>query len=152
MAYASKTEVPVSKTQSEIKDLLMRAGAVKYMTLDDLHSSAIAFELRGRRIRFTLPHPDRRSEAIKYSGKNRSGMWVLRTGQQQNAAYEQDLRSRWRALWLCIKAKLEAIEREISTFEEEFLAHIITGNGKTIGERLLPELSSMSHTGPLLLQ
>ena len=35
--------------------------------------------------------------------------------------WEQACRQRWRALALVIKAKLEAIDAEISTFEEEFL-------------------------------
>lgn len=38
------------------------------------------------------------------------------------------------ALALVIKAKLEAIESDISTFDDEFLAHIVMPDGKTVGE------------------
>lgn len=147
MAYAQKTEVGVSRTQAEIKDMLQRAGAGKYMTMEDADTSAIAFEMKGRRIRFTLPGVDRRSDAVRFSPERR----IQRTAKQQDDIYEQMMRARWRALLLCIKAKLEAVEIGITTFEEEFLAHIIIGDGKTIGQRVIPELSTISNTGPLLL-
>jgi len=41
-------------------------------------------------------------------------------------------------LALVIKAKLEAIDSDISTFDDEFLAHIIMPNGRTVGEETRP--------------
>jgi hypothetical protein len=63
-------------------------------------------------------------------------------------AWEQACRSRWRALLLCIKAKLEACAVGITTFDSEFLAHIVTGDGRTVAERIVPQLTN---GGPLLL-
>ncbi len=53
----------------------------------------------------------------------------------------------WRALLLAIKAKLEAVECAISTFDSEFLANIVQPNGMTIGEALLPQISDMVSSG-----
>jgi hypothetical protein len=39
-----------------------------------------------------------------------------------------------------IRAKLEAVEQGIATFQQEFLAHIVLPNGQTAGEFLLPQL------------
>lgn len=55
-------------------------------------------------------------------------------------AYEQACRQRWRALNLAVKAKLEAVSSGIASFEEEFLAHIVLPNGKTVGNLLVPQL------------
>ena len=41
-------------------------------------------------------------------------------------------RQRWRALNLAIKAKLEAVESGIVTFDQEFLAHIVGPSGQTV--------------------
>ena len=74
-----------------------------------------------------------------------------RTDKQMWAAYEQEVRRRWRALVLCVKAKLEVVESGISTFEQEFLAHIVVAGGKTIGQEMVPRLGDVAAGGPLLL-
>lgn len=40
---------------------------------------------------------------------------------------------------LAVRAKLEAVEAKITTFEEEFMAHLVIpdGSGETVGERIL---------------
>jgi hypothetical protein len=52
-------------------------------------------------------------------------------------------------LALCIKAKLEAVEAGIVTFDEEFFAHIVLPGGQTVGERLIPELGRALEGRPL---
>ena len=49
----------------------------------------------------------------------------------------------------CRKAKLEAVESEITTFEEEFLAHILLPDGQTAGDYLLPQLERVYETGKM---
>ena len=69
------------------------------------------------------------------------------------AHYEQMIRSRWSALALAIKAKLECVESKISTFEKEFLANIVLPNSQTMAERYIPEIAIAyeSKTMPPLL-
>ena len=43
---------------------------------------------------------------------------------------------------MVIKAKLEAVESGIVTFEQEFLAHLVLPDGATVGDRVLPELEN----------
>lgn len=74
---------------------------------------------------------------------------VLRT-----AAYDSEVRRRWRSLALAVKAKLEVVATGISTFESEFLAHIVLSNGATVGESVVGEIQAAYETGttpPLLL-
>jgi hypothetical protein len=47
---------------------------------------------------------------------------------------EKAERQRWRALLLVIKAKLEAVESAITAFDEEFLAHIVMPNDRTVAD------------------
>jgi hypothetical protein len=64
-------------------------------------------------------------------------------------AWEQACRSRWRALFLCIKAKLESIESGIETFEDAFLAHIQMPDGKTVAEHVKPNIAIAYQTNPM---
>lgn len=78
------------------------------------------------------------------------------TRREPKAAYdewEKACRQRWRALALCIKAKLEAVECGITTFESEFLAHIVLPNGETMADRALPyiaEAYATNNTPPMI--
>jgi hypothetical protein len=68
-------------------------------------------------------------------------------------AYDQEVRRRWRALGLVIKAKLESVESGIETFESAFMANIVMPDGKTFGKYAGPAIESAYSTGkvPLLL-
>ncbi|GAG36103.1 unnamed protein product [marine sediment metagenome] len=58
-------------------------------------------------------------------------------------------RQKWRALSLVIKAKLEAVESGISIFEEEFLAHIVLPDGRTIGDFMIPQIKTIYSSGKM---
>ncbi len=74
------------------------------------------FEMEERRIRFDVPMPD-------------------------EEAHPQIHRQPWRALLLVIKAKLEAVETGITCFDDEFMAHIVLPDGKTVGQFMRPQIS-----------
>ncbi len=147
MAYAEDTEVSVERSQAEIQKLLTKAGATRFMTGFDETSAAVMFTLRGKSFRFMLPLPNR----------NDKEFWVRRVNQHANAGqntadeaykkWEQKCRSRWRALALAIKAKLEAVNIGITTFEQEFLAFMMTDNGQTVGDRIIPQIEKSVKEG-----
>jgi hypothetical protein len=66
---------------------------------------------------------------------------------------EQACRQRWRALALAIKAKLEAVEAGITSFEDEFMAHIVLPDGSTFGRWARPQIAKVyeENTMPSLL-
>ncbi|WP_210205670.1 hypothetical protein [Pseudaminobacter salicylatoxidans] len=72
-----------------------------------------------------------------------------RTVDSAMAAWEQACRSRWRALYLCIKAKLESIDSGIETFEDAFLAHIQMPDGHSVSEHVLPRIAAAYAGEPL---
>lgn len=143
--FASSTTVSSEKSRMEIERILAKYGASSFMYGTTTDRAIIAFEAAGRRIKFDLPMPNRNSDEFKRTPAKRQ----MRNQAQQEAAYEQAIRQRWRALALVIKAKLEAVEAGITEFEEEFLAHIVLPGGQTVGQWMLPQVSTAYETGSL---
>ncbi len=134
--YATKTTVSVEKSRAEIERTLERYGSDQFSYgRDDTRGIVmIQFCAHERQIRFVLTYPLK--TALEFTHSNRGP----RTQEAAIATWEQACRQRWRALSLCIKSKLEAVESGISEFEDEFLAHIVLPDGKTAGEFLRPQI------------
>jgi hypothetical protein len=127
MAFAEKTKVPVDQTRAEVERTLMRYGAERFAYMNEVGRAVIMFEAAGRRIRFELPLPE---------------------GESDNVA--QQRRQKWRALLLCIKAKLESVGSKIETFEEAFLAHVVMPDGRTVGEHAMPAIAQSYESKKML--
>lgn len=109
------------------------------------------FECHGRRVRFTLPLPDRNDKVFT---KDPSSTWREVSKEKAQTKYEQAVRQKWRCMTLAIKAKLEVVESGIATFEEEFMAHVVLPNGETVGQFITPQIAKTYESGqmpPLLL-
>jgi hypothetical protein len=154
--YAERTSVAPEKSRAEIERTLSRYGASAFgygWQDEGEHRAAravVTFVADNRHVKFGLPLPRRDSDEIQFS--HRTGgryQWRQRTEIQQEEAYQQAVRQRWRALALCIKAKLEAVAAGIVTFEEEFLAHMVLPSGETVAEWFAPQLESAYETGQM---
>ncbi|MEJ6490810.1 hypothetical protein PQI23_13895 [Leucobacter sp. USCH14] len=126
--YASKTDVTSDRSRGEIEKTLGRYGATHFAYMTEPGAARIAFQAGGRQVRFTIPLPD--PEAREFTHHSRG----MRTASARETAYEQATRQKWRALALVVKAKLEAIESGIATFEQEFYAHTVLPSGRTVFE------------------
>ncbi len=106
----------------------------------------VAFRLGDLVIRFVLPFPKRDDKKFTHKKDGRTGLLKKCSDNEVAKRYEQEVRSRWRALLLVVKAKLEAVECGISTIEREFLAFIVMPNDVTLGDWLmadvLPQISA----------
>lgn len=147
MAYAETTSVSVEKTEGQIKAMIKRAGATHFSTMDEQGMAIIAFIMKDRAIRFNLPLPRQDSESYRLDGRKRE-----RTDAQRYAMWEQACRSKWRALYLCIKAKLESAESGIETFEDAFLANIQMADGRLVSEIARPQIAASYAGGDVQLQ
>lgn len=98
----------------------------------------VVFEISNRRLKFTLPLPSR--DEFRHVRANQTGTLRERSKDQIESAWEQACRSRWRALLLSIKAKLEAVEVGIALFDNEFLANIVLATGETVGDCVRPQI------------
>ncbi|MDR3408436.1 MAG: hypothetical protein P4L68_08060 [Methylovirgula sp.] len=135
MTYAKDTAVAFEKSISEIITLIKRVGANDIGQFENADNFAIQFTMQDRRVRFRVPFTAMDNIAT-VDGRGRS-----LTGVQREARWEQSKRQRGRALLLVIKAKLESIESGVETFEEAFLAHVVTPGGQTVYERIAEPLS-----------
>lgn len=125
--YAKRTKVPAERTRLEIEALMAKRGADQFFTGADRARALLAFRVGGRHMRFTLP--------------------------LQDCKTQQQVMARWRALFLVIKAKLQAIDLGILTMEEAFLAETVLPDRSTVAETLLPQIEnaySTSNMPPLL--
>lgn len=151
MTYAANTDVSPDRSKAEIERTLMRYGADGFMYGWEGDRAIIAFRSMERRVKFVLPMPNPNEELFRLTptGKERSkSAW--------EAEYNKAIRQRWRAMALVIKAKLEAVEAGIVTFEEEFLAHLVLPSGETVGERTIKQYRKVIAEGgtmpPLLME
>lgn len=132
--YAAQTDVTADRSRAEIEKTLTRYGANSFMYGWVEGHAAIGFQLNGRAIKFVLPMPNPNDREFTHTPeKNQERKPEIRA-----KVYDQAVRQKWRALALAIKAKLEAVESGITEFDQEFLAHIIMPDGKTISETILP--------------
>jgi hypothetical protein len=126
MPYAARTTVPVDRSKTEIEQTLTRYGADRFAYFVEPMGAVVMFEAHGRRLRFNLP---------------------LEGGKDAKA--ERLRKQRWRALLLCIKAKLESVASGIESFEEAFLAHVVLPDNRTVYEHTAPRIAQIANGGEM---
>ena len=147
--YAANTDVPADRSKAQIEQVLVNYGADQFMygwagetAVAPEGSAVVQFRAHGRLIRFVMPMPSRHDSAFTVTETGRA-----RSDTAAYKAWEQATRQRWRALLLAIKAKLEAVEVGLSTFEQEFMAHTVLPDGQTVAEWVEPQLVQAYATG-----
>ena len=145
--FAAHTTVSSEKSKQEIERILTRYGAEEFIYGTRSDRAIVAFKMCGRNIRFMLPLPDRKSP--EFTEYKQGSSTFLRAEDAAAKRYEQAIRQKWRALALVIKAKLEAVESEITDFEDEFLAHIVLPGGQTMGEIAKPQIKIAYESGEM---
>lgn len=146
--YATGTEVSVERSEAEIRSLLRRYGASEFVLGERPREALLGFRANNRNIRFVLPLPAPGDKEFAPTRRTQRGERAYR---ESHCAAEH--RRRWRSLGLVIKAKLEAVASGITTFEDEFLAHIVLPGGQTVSEIVRPAIADAYDKGyvvPLL--
>lgn len=136
MPYAKETDVPFERSVAEIVGLLKKAGADQIAQVDQRERFTIQFTMADRMLRFRVDYLS--AEQIDKL-----------TGPRQDPAKvkAQWHRQRGRALLLVIKAKLEAVDSGVETFEQAFLANVVLSNGETVHERIASPIAAEYETG-----
>lgn len=136
MAYEN-TEVAVSKSQDGIRRLVMgRKG------------SQIAFISAPPREGFeavvtidALPYKIRLFGMVAQDTKSRTQL-------QRDRYVEQEHRRIWRVLFYHLKSVFEAADSGVMEFRELMLPYIVTKDGLTIAEQILPRLYEAVESNP----
>jgi len=145
--FAEKTTVSAERSRQEIENLLRRYKATGFLSGWAEGRAHVAFEMSGRRVKFVMkvPVPDEPRFNVYRQGASERP----RSPDVAFRLWEQASRQVWRALLLVIKAKLEAVEAGISVFEDEFLAHIVMPDGRTVAEHIKPSLKLAYESGKM---
>ena len=132
--FAEATKVAVAQSRSEIERLLGKHKCSQFGTATDYleRKARVQFTAHDRIVRFTVSLPDPKAF-------------------RRPEAHAQEERRIWRSLLLVMKAKLEAVETGIATFEQEFLANIVMPNGRTVAELVLPQIAESYASGRMPL-
>lgn len=141
--YAASTSVSSEASRAEIERTLRRYKATSFMYGWDEDMAVVCFVVNERQVRFHLPMPNPQSREFTHTPARNT----LRSPKAQAEAYEQAVKQRWRALNLVIKAKLEAVEAGIVTFDEEFGMHYVLPSGRTVAEEVLPAMTEAYRLG-----
>ncbi len=145
--YATHTDVAPDQSRADIERTLVRYGAAGFGYIVRSGNAVVMFEFQKRTVRLTVALPDPKDAEFTKTptrGRTRHSAAAFRS-------WEQACKQRWRALLLVIKAKLEAIDSGISTFDQEFLAHLLLPNGQTFGDWAIPQIEAGAERLPKLL-
>lgn len=140
--FASGTSVPVARSLGEVQKVVQRYGASGFMLGEEGPKALLAFVMDGHKVQFTMKLPELADFMVTPAGYERAPGAAKKV-------WEQETRRRWRALVLILKAKLEAVESEVATFEEEFMAYLVAPDGRTMGEAILPQLEEARAAGKM---
>jgi hypothetical protein len=139
--YASETTVPAERSEAEIRALAKRYGVTGFVSGWHGARHVVDFELRGYHVRFKLDLPRYEDTSVYDStGKRRL------PEAQRTAAYEQDVRRRWRFLVLQVKAAFEAVMEYGEPVERAFLPYLVLPNNATVEEWAIPQIEEAYRT------
>lgn len=112
------TKVGVGQSQADLRKVLMRYGASEFAFRETADVAEVAFvhHALGIRIRVPINPPQPNNKASR----------------------EREERRVWRVLHWLIKARMDAIDAGVETFEQAFLAHVVNpASGQTVYDELV---------------
>lgn len=132
--YGKTTSVPVERSQAEARKILTDNHCDDIRHMETSTGYALEFVYNYRLIRFVIKYPEMDSPEICETETGK-----IRTPDQVEKAYSQEVRRLYRALCMCIRMKFEIVDSGISCFEDEFLSHTVDPITKqTYGKFLHP--------------
>jgi len=140
--YARETTVSPDRSRAEIEKILSRYGATGFMYGWSERGAILGFMLNTKQFKVILQMPDKETYLRTDKGRRRTQL-------QAQQAFDQATRQRWRAMALVIKAKLEAVQSQISTVESEFLSWMVLPNGQTVGQWMAPQIEGIYQGGKM---
>lgn len=119
-SFAKRTTVPIEKSLMEIRRVLDRYGATETSITLVGGKKGLSFKMRD----------------------SHSGWRGVRISIAESSREAQKERQQWRALVMLLRAKLESIALNVTTFEQEFLPYIQLSETRTVGDVIIPQVRS----------
>lgn len=128
--YATKTEVTVSRSQEELRSLLLKYGVTSFGFAEQPGGAMLAFQVGDQNHRIFMPIRSGADPAFAYAGSRR------RDAKGRKVAAVNEERARWRALVLVVKAKLEYAAILGQSIESAFTEYRVLPSGRTVQEEV----------------
>lgn len=112
--YAKNTSVPIARSKQKIEELMTSYGIEESFSGRSPRGDGIGWKYRGKVYKMSVPFPTRDDKTDKQ--------------------YEQELRQRWRILYMSMKMKFEEIDAGVISFEDQFLAQMSLPDGTTVAD------------------
>lgn len=129
--YASKTKTSTGRSRDELEALLARYGVQHYGLLNQPGMLALAFQIGGHNHRIAIPLPDPQERRFRYGPGG-----GIRTEKGRQDAAQQEVRARYRALLLVVKARLELAHLLGQPVESAFSEYRVLSDGRTVQEHV----------------
>ncbi len=141
MPYAETTNVPIERSKTEIKRIIYKYGASNYQFAETDERAMVQFVLNAKLIRFVISFPPVDDPMFSKTPRGRR-----RVNRQKTSLHEQEIRRRWRALILSVKAKFEVVESGIESFEQAFMAHVVLPDNRVFADVAVAYLEEAYNT------
>lgn len=129
-----RTEVPVQRSQDEVRRLLLRFGAEQFTFGEGRDWAGIEFVHADQLVRLRCPVVLGDPALVTDRGH------ISHTDRQAKADEAERARV-WRVLVNSVKCRLVAVEEGLETFEQAFLSHLVDpGSGATVWEAMRPSV------------
>ncbi len=149
MAYES-TAVPVARSQEAIRKLILQnAGiGVAFVSQPPTEGFHAQIPIEGKTYTIRIVAEGRSKEQIRTDlGKRRR----RNPDAKVEFLYHQEEKRIWRVLFYHMKGLFEAANSGVLEFRELVLPYIVTRDGRTIGECILPQLDKAVQSDPAQL-
>ena len=153
MAYES-TEVPVSRSQEGIRKLIMsrKGGKVAFISDPPREGFSAIVEIDGLPYQIRIfgvcrQAPQQKSRRMR--GRIVGTKYTTEKFQEQFRMSEE--RRIWRVLYYHVKSVFEAADSGVMEFRELMLPYIVTKDGQTIAEHIIPRLANAIESNPARL-
>lgn len=153
--HAEGTGVSVNSSRNAIIKMLEEHGCEKAAIGWDPNGVVVMFETPSwaqqihhatttgvgdvRRVRFVLSIPSEDDAAFRSKTYYRS---AKNNAASRKKKYEAEVRRIWRSFSILLAHKLEMVASGVTTYEEEFLAHILLPDTNTVHEWLRTQLQT----------
>jgi hypothetical protein len=138
--YASNSKVPVRQTRQEIEKLLQKWGCRKVAFLDDYDAKIVEIQFLW----------------VDEEAHPWSAMFKVSVAPDPSLSSEQkrdaEVRGRWRTLLYWLRSALDAIDAGVIQPEQVFLPFLVTPDGQTVADVMIPRMRELGAGGLLSLE
>jgi len=141
MSYQN-TSVPVNRSQEYIRKLLLRRGGGAVAFISDPPNEGFEAKVPIDGIIYRIRMTAEAKPSPKKSRYHR-GRYLAATD-----GIEASERQIWRVIYYHLKSVFDSAESGVMEFREMMLPYIVTADGKTVAEHIIPKLDSAIQSNP----